>query len=85
MATFDEILQRALALPPRERLQLADTLFESVTDDELPEARAMEPEIEAAWSRELERRIQELDEGKVTAIPAEEVIESMKARLRQLS
>lgn len=37
-------------------------------------------EWEAAWLPELERRLEELDSGKVVGIPAEEVMRRMKEK-----
>ena len=34
----------------------------------------MEPEVEAAWKTEINRRIAEIEEGKVQGIPVEEVL-----------
>jgi putative addiction module component (TIGR02574 family) len=56
-----KLLAEALRLPSRERESLAGELFDSLE----PEDR----EAEAAWQAEIERRITELDEGKVKPIP----------------
>jgi putative addiction module component (TIGR02574 family) len=58
-----DILKRALALPPEARAALAGSLLESL--DEHPP----DPGVEAAWSEEIARRIEELDSGKVKPIP----------------
>ena len=42
--------------------------------DELSEA-----EIEALWAEEAERRLDELEQGSVTEVPAEEVIRRARA------
>ena len=58
-----ELLKRALALAEEERAELAGSLLESLDgppDD--PEA------VEAAWSEEIARRIEELDSGKVKPV-----------------
>ena len=53
-----ELLKKALALPVEARAALAGSLLESL--DETVDASA-----EEAWNREILRRIEELDSGKV--------------------
>jgi putative addiction module component (TIGR02574 family) len=70
-----DILKRALALPPEARAAIAGSLLESL--DENPP----DPAVEAAWSEEIKRRIDEIDSGKVQLIPYEEVRRRLMARL----
>jgi putative addiction module component (TIGR02574 family) len=70
-----EILKKALALPAEARAALAGSLLESL-DDHPPD-----PGIDAAWSEEIKRRIEEIDSGKVQPIPYEEVRRRLMARL----
>lgn len=65
-AEVSEILKKALALPPEARAALADSLLESL--DEVP----IDKDVEATWSEEIKRRIEEIDSGKVKPIPWEE-------------
>jgi putative addiction module component (TIGR02574 family) len=53
-------LDEALQLPSTEREVLAGKLFDSLQADD--------PEAEAAWQAEIERRIGELDRGEVKPI-----------------
>jgi len=57
-----DLLKKALALPAEARAALASCLLESL-DDTVDEA------VEEEWNKEIARRIQELDSGKVKAIP----------------
>jgi putative addiction module component (TIGR02574 family) len=41
-----------------------------------------EPEWAEAWAAELDRRVRELDEGRVQGVPWSEVKAKMEARLR---
>lgn len=67
MATLaEELYQKALDLDEKERAALAARLIESL-DTEIEEG------VEAAWLVEIERRMEELDSGKVRSIPWEEV------------
>lgn len=56
-----KLLDEALQLPPAEREALAGQLFDSLETDD--------PNAEAAWQAEIERRIIELDQGQVKPIP----------------
>ncbi len=56
-----KLLDEALRLRPAEREALAGQLFDSLETDD--------PDAEAAWQAEIERRIVELDQGKVKPIP----------------
>ena len=67
------LLKKALALPPEEREVFAVTLIGSLNQ---PEDAA----VEAAWNEEVARRIEELDSGKVKAIPWEDVRRRMSAK-----
>jgi putative addiction module component (TIGR02574 family) len=73
MSTFEEILSAALALPPGSRAMLADHLLESL---DAPNQK----EIDAAWAEEVERRIREIDEGKVETIDGELVMQELRSR-----
>ena len=73
---FDEILKSALSLPPGERAMLADHLLTSLDGPN-------QKEIDAAWAEEAERRMREIDEGKVELIDGELVMERLRARRRR--
>lgn len=64
--TREDLLTAALNLPLEERAALADRLLKSL--DELPE-----PERKKLWLEVAERRLQEMKNGKVSEVPAEEV------------
>jgi putative addiction module component (TIGR02574 family) len=66
----EELYRRALDLDETERAALAARLIESL-DTELEDG------VEAAWLAEVERRMEELDSGKVQSIPWDE----LRARL----
>jgi putative addiction module component (TIGR02574 family) len=61
---ISDLLKKALTLPPEARAALAGSLLESL--DETVEASA-----EEEWSREIARRITELDSGKILPLPWE--------------
>lgn len=69
------IEQEALHLPVSERAKLAHKLLLSLEN-------MSDAEIEEAWLDEAERRANEIDQGKVQLIPAEEVAQKARALLR---
>ena len=75
LSSFDEIWRAALELPPHVRAMLAGHLLESLDDPK-------QTEIDAAWSEEIERRIREIDEGRVKLIPGEEVLAELRSRFK---
>jgi len=63
--TLDEIVEETKNWPPERVGELVGRLTEDL--------HASDPEIEAAWKIEIDRRIGEIESGKVKGIPAEEV------------
>jgi putative addiction module component (TIGR02574 family) len=69
--TFEELLAESLSLPRDERARLAALLLGSLR---------VSAEIETAWFKEAERRLQEVKEGRAETFDAEEVHASVRAR-----
>ena len=61
-----EVFPEAAQLPERDRATLAGLLIETLDP-------VSEPELEAAWSEEIKRRVAEIDAGTAELIPWEEV------------
>lgn len=76
---IETLLKEALALPAAERKLLADALHESIPIE--GEDGPVDPEWEAAWAAEIERRLRELDDGRVASISLAEFKRRMHARL----
>ena len=70
----DDLLRKALTLPPEDRAELAGSLISSL------DAPA-EAGVEEAWNEEIARRIQDLDSGKAKTVPLEEVRRRVSAKL----
>ncbi len=64
----DEILKKAMALPPEDRGALAASLIDS-----LDEGSEFDLEKEVAWQHEVARRAEEIESGKVKTVPWLEV------------
>lgn len=71
---IDELSRKARALPPEERIRLAEELLSSVQESD--------EEIEAAWAEEIERRLEEVENGTAKLIPAEEVFAEIRRLLK---
>ena len=71
---FKDVFRDAAELSERDRATLAGLLIESLDS-------AAEPDVEAAWMAEIERRVAELDAGNVKTIPWEEVRQRLFDRL----
>jgi putative addiction module component (TIGR02574 family) len=75
--TLEEIRQIALELPEEQRIQLANSLWNSIhADEELGGS-----ELDAEWAAEIERRLHEIDSGNARLSPAEDVIARMDAKI----
>lgn len=77
--SFEDVQQLAYALPEDQRIQLANSLYESLAS---VEPKQSEAELTAAWDVEIKRRLDEIDSGAVQMIPGEEVLARMDARLK---
>jgi putative addiction module component (TIGR02574 family) len=72
-ATTEKVLNDALALPPIERAELIQRLFQSF---DFPE----DNHIDTAWAKEIESRIEAYDKGLLTASSAEDVLARINQR-----
>ena len=63
--TLEQIVEETRRWPPEKVGELVGRL----TDD----LHASAPDVEAAWKAEIDRRIEEIQTGKIQAIPGEEV------------
>ena len=73
MSTYEEIISAAMSLPPGTRAMLAEHLLDSLNGED-------QKRIDALWAHEIERRIRDVDEGKVTPIPGDEVMDRLRSR-----
>ena len=61
-----QLLEKALALPDKERAELAGNLIASLDAVE-------DPDVDAAWQAEISRRFQEVQSGRVKTVSWESV------------
>lgn len=69
---FATLEAEALKLPPEERALLADHLLASLGE---------QAEIEQAWAEEVERRLVEVEAGRVSLVPLEQAIQRARRAL----
>jgi putative addiction module component (TIGR02574 family) len=73
MSQREQVLRDALALPPEDRVFVADHLEQSLSRGEFAS-----PEISAAWNDEIERRLAAFDRGETQAADADTAVERMR-------
>ena len=71
--TFDEFIGAASSMPPGDSAMMADQLLYSL---DAPN----QEEIDRLWAEEAEKRVKEIDEGKVQPISGEEVMKELRNR-----
>ncbi len=60
----EELELEALSLPAGDRARLAKRLIESLDQD---------PDVEAAWEKEITRRVASVESGEATLVAADDV------------
>lgn len=75
MSTARDLLADALELNAGERLRLATELLNSVEGDDANWSEA--------WSKELDRRAAEVDNGEVELLDAKQVVANIRASLKR--
>jgi putative addiction module component (TIGR02574 family) len=73
MASAEKLLDQVLALPANDRARLAQALLRSLDDGEDEDAAD-------AWREELQRRLDDLDLGRVTPLSLDELKQQMAER-----
>ena len=74
MSFTAEILEaEALSLPTAERARLVEKLIVSLDTD---------PDVEAAWAAEVERRHAEIESGAISLLPGAETLALLKTEFQ---
>ncbi len=71
--TIEQLVEEAMKLPPEERERLGVKLLSSVDRGLM---------FEDEWAEEARRRLEQLENGSVEAIPAEDVFREARERLK---
>lgn len=69
-----ELLKQALELSVEERADLAAQILESLDSSD-------DPSVQAAWLAEIERRMADLDSGRVQGVSLEEAKRQLRSTL----
>lgn len=77
-AQAQSIAESALALSAEDRAELAERLLLSLDEKH-------QSELDAAWIEVVERRIADMEEGRVTPIPGDEARRMIRQRQRARS
>ena len=75
--SIHEIEREIRSLRPKEKVALLRALIAGLDDEKVDE------DVERAWLEEAQRRRRELEEGLVEAVPAEEVFQRARSRLKE--
>lgn len=70
----EQLLQKALALPPEDRGVIASSLIDSLD-------QTVDEDAEIAWQKEISRRMDEIKSGQAKTIPWREVQRKTRALL----
>ena len=70
--SYEQVKDGALQLPLEDRSRLASRLLESLDDDD---------DVSPEWKDEIDRRLQEIDDGAAKMIPHAEVMANVRAGL----
>jgi len=71
-----ELEAKIRSLSPEDKTELLRSLIAELDGP-------ADADVEQAWLKEAQRRHREIEEGKVTAIPAEQVFANLRARLKK--
>lgn len=74
MTKVEELIEQARTLPAEAQVALYDALHDLISPPD--------PEWEAAWAAECERRLGELDRGEVEADDFDVVMERLRLKYR---
>lgn len=75
MLKVDDFINEAMSLPVELRARLVDELLKSLSPSQA--------DIDALWAAEAERRVSEIESGKVTPTPGEQVFKELRKRLER--
>jgi putative addiction module component (TIGR02574 family) len=73
MLKAEDLIKEAMSLPVELRARLVDELLKSLNPSQA--------DIDELWAAEAEKRVSEIESGKVKPIPGEEVFRDLRKRL----
>jgi len=76
MSTLADVTKQALDLTVEERIILVQRLWDNI-------GYFVSTEVEKAWLDEVDQRWQEIEEGKVECLPADQVMKQVRESLNR--
>jgi putative addiction module component (TIGR02574 family) len=73
MLKTEDLIQEVMSLPVESRARVVDELLKSLNPSQAG--------IDELWAAEAERRVSEIESGKVQPIPGEQVFRELRKRL----
>jgi len=73
VARADQIMEDVLGLPNDLRAKITGRLLESL-------AVPIEDDVEALWVKEAEKRLRDVEQGRVRTVPGDEVFASLRRK-----
>ncbi|MDZ7661049.1 addiction module protein [Thiohalophilus sp.] len=77
--SINDLEKEVFALPREDRARIALDLIRSLDKDDEPISRE---EWEAAWREEIQQRVQDVHEGRVELVDAEEALAELRAKYK---
>ncbi len=79
-ARAKKLCEEALELPKKARAKLAHDLLLSLED------RPLDPpqEVETAWAAEIDKRVRDVQEGRVKLVPLADAVREVRAGLKRV-
>jgi putative addiction module component (TIGR02574 family) len=75
MPVSAEIRRELLKLPKEEREALADALYDSLDEED-----ALDPEWQSAWTKEIQSRLADVEQGRVELIDGDDVHRRLRVK-----
>lgn len=73
MPSREQVLEQVLALPPVDQAFVAEALEQRLTEGEF-----VSPDIAAAWSEEIDRRLAAYDRGETQAVDFDQALDHLR-------
>jgi putative addiction module component (TIGR02574 family) len=77
--TDTKLIADLLALSPKRRAKIAGILLRSLDDEEDVDGQ----EVEDAWAKEIERRVEDIRSGKVKTVPGNVFIRKLRTKVKR--
>jgi putative addiction module component (TIGR02574 family) len=83
MSKVQELYEQAMKLKKKDRLELAERLWDAIISQP-PGEEISQEEWEREWGEEIARRVERLERGETKAIPWDEALARMRKKLRNM-